>query len=110
MGDIDQQMVDDIRKYDIYVDSFWLTRGESVSVIIDGEKSVREISVGMTAKSDNKARAKMMYSAISAALDDIIDTEYESWMNKEKIKMSQKKLEDSINEETNNENKDTGVS
>ena len=102
---IDQKMVEDIVKYDIYVDTFWLTRGESLSIVVDGEKSTRDVSMGMTAKSDKKARAKMMYSAIALALDDIMNTEYETWMNREKIKISQRKLEESINEETNIQDK-----
>lgn len=82
-----------------WMESFWLTRKESVTVGDpgSGENITREFSVGMTVKSDGSAKSDELYKAVDRSLNIIIEEEKENWMNshlmnKEK-EMLKKKLE-----------------
>jgi hypothetical protein len=82
-----------------WMESFWLTRKESVTVGDPGtgETITREFSVGMTVKSDGSAKSDELYKAVDRSLNIIIEEEKENWMNshlmnKEK-ELLKKKLE-----------------
>lgn len=66
-----------------WMESFWLTRKESVTVADpgSGESVTREFSVGMTVKSDGSAKSDELYKAVDRSLNIIIEEEKETWMN-----------------------------
>lgn len=83
----------------MWVEALWLTRKEAVTIEDpNGEMVTREISVGMTVKSDKSARSENMYHSLKKALSRIIEEEKEEWLDSHLMKKSSGQLRQSIAE------------
>lgn len=84
----------------IWVESFWLTHKESVTLgdHETGDAITRDISVGMTVKSDKSARSDAMYEALRKALNRIVEEEKEQWLESHKMKLEVAKLRGEVAE------------
>lgn len=78
----------------MWVDGLWLTHKESVTIKdpVSGDSVTREISVGMTVKSDRTARSDAMYTALRTSLNVIVEEEKETWLESHLMKEEVMKL------------------
>mgnify|MGYP001161687732 CR=1 FL=1 len=77
-------------KGQMWVDTVWVTRRESVTI----GKITREASVGMSVKNDYQALAKDVYSKADKAVEMLLDQERAKWLNQEEMKEANKKIKE----------------
>lgn len=73
-------------KSTIWVESLWATRKESISVQIGDDTVTRELSLGMTVKSENRITSAELYEALNKALSHLIEKERQLWLDAELMK------------------------
>jgi adenosyl cobinamide kinase/adenosyl cobinamide phosphate guanylyltransferase len=71
--------------HNLYPESFWKTIKESITKVVGDEVITREISIGMTVKSDTRAPSPVMYDRLTTALNIYMDAEHEEWLNQDKM-------------------------
>lgn len=80
----------------IWVDSLWTTRKESV-ILKDGDDIIsREISVGMSVKADKGTQSAVLHEKLNQALTKLIEDEKDAWLTAELIKRERHHLKESI--------------
>lgn len=65
----------------MWTESLWATRKESVTVTSGDDSITRDISVGMTIKGDKGVKSGELYAALDQALDNLMAVEKEKWLN-----------------------------
>jgi len=80
----------------VWVDSLWTTRKESVTIKDGDDEITREISVGMSVKSDNRTPSAVLHEKLDQALSKLIEDEKDKWLTEELIKRERTHLRDSI--------------
>ena len=82
----------------IWVESLWVTRKESIT-LVDGDDVVsREISVGMTVKSENRTSSAVMHESLNRALTGLIEKEKAVWLEAEIMKRELKSTKKTNND------------
>jgi len=76
------------REYEVYTDSFWITRHEMFTAESNGVQLSRKTSAGLAIKSSDKAPSIVLYDQADKALNLILDQEYERWLNQIKAEQS----------------------
>jgi hypothetical protein len=80
----------------IWVDSLWTTRKESV-ILKDGDDIIsREISVGMSVKADKGTPSAVLHEKLNQALTKLIEDEKDAWLTAELIKRERHQVKESI--------------
>lgn len=83
-------------KSSIWVESLWVTRKESISVKIGDDTVTREISVGMTVKSEDRATSPVLHEALNKSLSFLIEKEKELWLDAELMRREGQDLHDEL--------------
>ncbi len=66
--------------------TMWMTREETVTLEVDGEKIERRTSLGISVKSDGTKRSEQLYDLVDTALNDLFITESERFLDRDKMK------------------------
>ena len=80
----------------VWVDSLWTTRKESITLKDGNDVVTREISVGMSVKSDNKTASVVLHEKLDKALSKLIEDEKDAWLNAELMKRERKHVHESL--------------
>jgi hypothetical protein len=80
----------------VWVDSLWTTRKECISIKVGDDVLTREISVGMSVKSDNRTPSSVLHDKLNQALTKLIEDEKDAWLTAELLKQEQVHLKDSV--------------
>ncbi len=79
-----------------WVDSLWVTRKESI-ILRDGDDVIsREISVGMSVKSERGIPSSVLHEKLNTALTKLIEDEKDNWLSAELIKRERDHVKESI--------------
>ena len=104
-SDLDKAMVEN--RDHMWVDSILINFTEDMTVGIPDENEEsgirnisRRISMGITAKSDNRTPIKILHNAASKSLHSVFETEKEKWLNEVAIKAEVKKIQKKVLAET----------
>jgi len=80
----------------VWVDSLWTTRKESI-ILKDGDDIIsREISVGMSVKADKGTPSAVLHEKLNQALTKLIEDEKDAWLTAELIKRERHQVKESI--------------
>ena len=80
----------------VWVESLWTTRKESITVKVGDDEVTREISLGMTVKSDNRTPSSVLHEKLDQALSKLIEEEKDRWLTQELMKREKAHLKESI--------------
>ena len=80
----------------VWVESLWTTRKEAITIKDGGDEITREISVGMSVKSDNRTPSAVLYEKLDQALSKLIEDEKDKWLNEEIMRRERSHLKDSL--------------
>ena len=80
----------------VWVDSLWTTRKESLSIKVGDDMLIREISVGMSVKADKGTPSAVLHQKLDQALTKLIEDEKDAWLTAELLKQEQTHLKDSV--------------
>jgi len=80
----------------VWVDSLWTTRKESITIKVGEDVLTREISVGMSVKSDNRTPSSVLHDKLNQALTKLIEDEKDAWLTAELLKREQEHLKESV--------------
>ncbi len=83
-------------KQAIWVESLWVTRKESLTIQLGEDTVTREISVGMTVKSENRTTSPVLHAALDKSLAVLIQREKELWLDQELMKREGQGLHDEL--------------
>ncbi len=80
----------------VWVDSLWTTRKESI-ILKDGDDIIsREISVGMSVKADKGTPSAILHEKLNQALTKLIEDEKDAWLTAELIKKESHQVKESV--------------
>lgn len=80
----------------VWVESLWTTRKEAITIQDGGDEITREISVGMSVKSDNRTPSAVLYEKLDQALSKLIEDEKDKWLTEEIMKRERRYLSESL--------------
>lgn len=97
--------VDTVRHY--WPKSMWLTRKESMSIEINGQRIERESSFGMSIETDLKTGGGEMRNRLVKAVTVAMNEERESYLSEEIMKLRMRdtirRVEEGVSESTNDD-------
>lgn len=80
----------------VWVDSLWTTRKESVTIQVGEDIISREISVGMSVKADKGTPSAVLHEKLNQALTKLIEDEKDAWLTAELVKREKDHLKESL--------------
>lgn len=80
----------------VWVDSLWTTRKESIILKVGDDLLTREISVGMSVKADKGTPSAVLHQKLDQALTKLIEDEKDAFLTAELIKRERENLKESV--------------